>query len=64
MVYQSLEFSVHDFTKYLDILVLYPNPMLLLFEPQEYHDNIGDMEGAEEKERSQAKIQKFISAFD
>ncbi|XP_004288588.1 PREDICTED: beta-catenin-like protein 1-like isoform 2 [Fragaria vesca subsp. vesca] len=31
---------------------------------QEYHDNIGDMEGAEEKERSQAKIQKFISAFD
>ncbi|KAK9950615.1 hypothetical protein M0R45_006096 [Rubus argutus] len=30
---------------------------------QEYHDNIGDMDGPEEKERSQAKIQKFISAF-
>ncbi|KAM7519894.1 hypothetical protein LguiB_018856 [Lonicera macranthoides] len=30
---------------------------------QEYHDNIGDMDGPEEKERTQAKIQKFISAF-
>jgi beta-catenin-like protein 1 len=29
----------------------------------EYHDNIGDMDGAEEKERTQAKIQKFISSF-
>ncbi|EXC06273.1 hypothetical protein L484_001165 [Morus notabilis] len=30
---------------------------------QEYHDNIGDVDGLEEKERAQAKIQKFISAF-
>ncbi|KAM7515936.1 hypothetical protein LguiA_005519 [Lonicera macranthoides] len=30
---------------------------------QEYHDNIGDMDGPEEKERTQAKVQKFISAF-
>ncbi|KAK6927797.1 Beta-catenin-like protein 1, N-terminal [Dillenia turbinata] len=30
---------------------------------QEYHDNIGDLDGLEEKERAQAKIQKFISAF-
>ncbi|CBI27374.3 unnamed protein product, partial [Vitis vinifera] len=30
---------------------------------QEYHDNIGDVDGQEEKERAQAKIQKFISAF-
>ncbi|XP_062107656.1 uncharacterized protein LOC133818657 [Humulus lupulus] len=30
---------------------------------QEYHDNIGDMDGLEEKERAQTKIQKFISAF-
>ncbi|KAL6345683.1 hypothetical protein AAG906_017419 [Vitis piasezkii] len=30
---------------------------------QEYHDNIGDVDGPEEKERAQAKIQKFISAF-
>ncbi|CAK9169814.1 unnamed protein product [Ilex paraguariensis] len=30
---------------------------------QEYHDNIGDLDGPEEKERAQAKIQKFISAF-
>lgn len=32
-------------------------------ESQEYHDNIGDLEGPEEKERAQAKVQKFISAF-
>ncbi|CAN4078446.1 unnamed protein product [Withania somnifera] len=30
---------------------------------QEYHDNIGDLEGPEEKERAQSKIQRFISAF-
>ncbi|XP_059451271.1 uncharacterized protein LOC132182082, partial [Corylus avellana] len=30
---------------------------------QEYHDNIGDLDGPEEKERAQAKIQRFISAF-
>jgi beta-catenin-like protein 1 len=30
---------------------------------QEYHDNIGDLDGPEEKERAQTKIQKFISAF-
>ncbi|KAL8171286.1 hypothetical protein V2J09_023090 [Rumex salicifolius] len=30
---------------------------------QEYHDNIGDLDGPEEKERAQAKIQKFISAL-
>ncbi|XP_010940280.1 uncharacterized protein [Elaeis guineensis] len=30
---------------------------------QEYHDNIGDVDGPEEKERAQAKIQKFIAAF-
>lgn len=30
---------------------------------QEYHDNIGDLDGPEEKERAQAKILKFISAF-
>ncbi|CAA7038548.1 unnamed protein product [Microthlaspi erraticum] len=30
---------------------------------QEYHDNIGDVEGAEEKERGQARIQLFISAM-
>ncbi|XAR73622.1 hypothetical protein NMG60_11007657 [Bertholletia excelsa] len=30
---------------------------------QEYHDNIGELDGPEEKERAQAKIQKFISAF-
>ncbi|KAF2543288.1 hypothetical protein F2Q68_00033288 [Brassica cretica] len=30
---------------------------------QEYHDNLGDVEGAEEKERGQARIQLFISAF-
>lgn len=30
---------------------------------QEYHDNIGDLDGPEEKERVQSKIQKFISAF-
>ncbi|KAF3341270.1 beta-catenin-like protein 1 [Carex littledalei] len=30
---------------------------------QEYHDNIGDSDGPEEKERSQAQIQKFISAL-
>nr|GMC94785.1 beta-catenin-like protein 1 [Ipomoea batatas] len=30
---------------------------------QEYHDNIGDFNGPEEKERTQSKIQRFISAF-
>ncbi|KAL2333165.1 hypothetical protein Fmac_014378 [Flemingia macrophylla] len=30
---------------------------------QEYHDNIGDLDGPEEKERAQTKIQKFITAF-
>ncbi|KAG5541872.1 hypothetical protein RHGRI_021645 [Rhododendron griersonianum] len=30
---------------------------------QEYHDNIGDLDGPEEKERAQTRIQKFISAF-
>lgn len=30
---------------------------------QEYHDNIGDIDGPEEKERAQAKIQKFIAAL-
>ncbi|KAF8398803.1 hypothetical protein HHK36_014663 [Tetracentron sinense] len=28
---------------------------------QEYHDNIGDLDGPEEKERAQLKIQKFIA---
>jgi len=39
--------------------------MLLKFilAPQEYHDNIGDLEGPEEKERGQSKIQRFISSF-
>ncbi|KAK7290290.1 hypothetical protein RIF29_04601 [Crotalaria pallida] len=30
---------------------------------QEYHDNIGDIDGPEEKERAQTKIQKFITAL-
>ncbi|KAF5479312.1 hypothetical protein F2P56_000145 [Juglans regia] len=30
---------------------------------QEFHDNIGDLDGPEEKERAQGKIQRFISAF-
>ncbi|XP_057971287.1 uncharacterized protein LOC131160021 isoform X1 [Malania oleifera] len=30
---------------------------------QEYHDNIGDLDGPEEKERAQSKMQKFISTF-
>ncbi|GLT97359.1 hypothetical protein SLE2022_149270 [Rubroshorea leprosula] len=30
---------------------------------QEYHDNIGDLDGPEEKERAQGRIQKFISAL-
>ncbi|CAI0548314.1 unnamed protein product [Linum tenue] len=30
---------------------------------QEYHDNIGDLDGPEEKERAQSRIQKFISAL-
>lgn len=30
---------------------------------QEYHDNIGDVDGPEEMDRAQAKIQKFIAAF-
>lgn len=32
-------------------------------ESQEYHDNIGDLDGPEEKERAQSKISKFISAL-
>lgn len=31
---------------------------------QEYHDNIGDLEGPDEKEKAQAKIQKFITAME
>ncbi|KAI7744534.1 hypothetical protein M8C21_016208 [Ambrosia artemisiifolia] len=30
---------------------------------QEYHDNIGDLDGPDEKEKAQAKIQRFITAF-
>ncbi|KAG0458646.1 hypothetical protein HPP92_021774 [Vanilla planifolia] len=30
---------------------------------QEYHDNIGDVDGPEEKERSQVRIQAFITAL-
>ncbi|GLU10598.1 hypothetical protein SLE2022_273910 [Rubroshorea leprosula] len=30
---------------------------------QEYHDNIGDLDGPEEKERAQGRIQKFILAL-
>ncbi|CAH9089787.1 unnamed protein product [Cuscuta europaea] len=30
---------------------------------QEYHDNIGDFNGTEEKERTQSRVQRFISAF-
>ncbi|XP_071692993.1 uncharacterized protein [Rutidosis leptorrhynchoides] len=30
---------------------------------QEYHDNIGDLDGPDEKEKAQAKIQKFITAM-
>jgi beta-catenin-like protein 1 len=30
---------------------------------QEYHDNIGDLDGPEEKERAQTKIQKFLMAL-
>ncbi|GER47032.1 beta-catenin-like protein [Striga asiatica] len=30
---------------------------------QEYHDNIGDLDGPEEKERAQSRILKFISAL-
>ncbi|KAK4839115.1 hypothetical protein QYF36_019244 [Acer negundo] len=30
---------------------------------QEYHDNIGDLDGPDEKERAQGRIQKFITAF-
>ncbi|KAI3665216.1 hypothetical protein L6452_43839 [Arctium lappa] len=30
---------------------------------QEYHDNIGDLEGPDEKEKAQAKIQRFIAAL-
>ncbi|KAL3630375.1 hypothetical protein CASFOL_023359 [Castilleja foliolosa] len=30
---------------------------------QEYHDNIGDLDGPDEKERAQSRILKFISAF-
>ncbi|XP_076954969.1 uncharacterized protein LOC143629626 [Bidens hawaiensis] len=30
---------------------------------QEYHDNIGDLDGPNEKEKAQAKIQRFITAL-
>lgn len=30
---------------------------------QEYHENIGDLDGPDEKERAQTKIQKFIDAM-
>lgn len=30
---------------------------------QEYHENIGDLDGPDEKERTQTKIQKFIDAM-
>ena len=30
---------------------------------QEYHDNIGDLDGPDEKEKAQAKIQRFIAAL-
>ncbi|KAL8200304.1 hypothetical protein R6Q57_011643 [Mikania cordata] len=30
---------------------------------QEYHDNIGDLDGPDEKEKAQAKIQRFITAL-
>lgn len=30
---------------------------------QEYHDNIGDVDGPEDKERAQGRIQKFIAAL-
>ncbi|KAK4764916.1 hypothetical protein SAY86_026006 [Trapa natans] len=30
---------------------------------QEYHDNIGDLDGPDEKERTQEKIHKFISSL-
>lgn len=30
----------------------------------EYHDNIGDLDGPEEKERVQARVLKFISALE
>lgn len=35
-----------------------------VFKLQEYHDNIGDLDGPEEKERVQAKIKRFIAAFE
>ncbi|KAJ9564731.1 hypothetical protein OSB04_000697 [Centaurea solstitialis] len=30
---------------------------------QEYHDNIGGLEGPDEKEKAQAKIRRFIAAL-
>lgn len=30
---------------------------------QEYHDNVGDLSGPDEKERTQSRIQRFISAL-
>lgn len=41
----------------------YPTAYSSYWKSQEYHDNIGDLDGPEEKERAQARIQKFISAF-
>ncbi|RVX06576.1 hypothetical protein CK203_029553 [Vitis vinifera] len=41
----------------------FQNFILLPLPQNEYHDNIGDVDGPEEKERAQAKIQKFILAF-
>lgn len=48
-------------------MMRYVLPQLFFFSLlilQEYHDNIGDLEGPEEKDRAQAKVQKFITAFE
>ncbi|KAI3699235.1 hypothetical protein L2E82_43392 [Cichorium intybus] len=36
---------------------------LELNDLEEYHDNIGDLDGLNEKEKAQAKIQRFITAL-
>jgi hypothetical protein len=33
------------------------------FALQEYHDNIGDLDGPEEKERAQARTKEIIAAL-
>lgn len=33
------------------------------FALQEYHDNIGDLDGPEEKERAQARTNEIIAAL-